>query len=80
MSDYQPIACIEHERLEFAVLRRIPLRLLLRDGRALNGRALDVYTQAGAEWLKLRDPLGTEHVLRLDEIAAVREVHPPESD
>lgn len=83
MSDYQPIACIEHERLEFAVLRRIPLSLLLKDGRTLNGQALDVYTRAGAEWLKLRDALGAEHVLRLDEIAQMREAQeprPPETD
>jgi Rho-binding antiterminator len=73
MSDYQPIACVEHERLEFAVLRRIPLSLLLKDGRTLNGQALDVYTKEGAEWLKLRDALGVEHLLRLDEIASLNE-------
>jgi Rho-binding antiterminator len=73
MNDYQPIACSEHERLEFAVLRRIPLHLLLKDGRGLDGRALDVYAKDGAEWLKLRDALGGEHTLRLDEIAQVRE-------
>lgn len=77
MSDYEPIACVEHERLEFAVLRRIPLSLLLKDGRSLNGQALDVYTKDGAEWLKLRDVLGTEHTVRLDEIAEVREQAPP---
>ncbi len=83
MASYQPIACIEHERLEFAVLRRIPLHLLLKDGRSLDGHALDVYAQGGAEWLKLRDALGHEHILRLDEIAEVREQaasSPPESD
>ena len=73
MSDYQPIACIEHERLEFAVLRRFSIHLFLKDGRSLDGQALDVYTKEGAEWLKLRDPLGVEHVLRLDEIAEMRE-------
>lgn len=73
MSDYQPIACVEHERLEFAVLRRIPLNLLLKDGRSLDGHALDVYTKDGAEWLKLQDALGREHILRLDEIVQVRE-------
>jgi hypothetical protein len=30
-SDYVPIACVEHERLEFAVLRRQRLRLEYRD-------------------------------------------------
>jgi len=83
MADYEPISCMAHEQLEFAVLRRIPLSLLLKDGRTLNGQALDVYAQAGAEWLKLREPQGTEHVLRLDEIAEIREpagASPPESD
>jgi transcriptional antiterminator Rof (Rho-off) len=74
---------MEHERLEFAVLRRIPLSLLLKDGRTLNGQALDVYTKGGGEWLVLREVLGTEHVLRLDEIARVCEQAasaPPDSD
>ncbi|MBT9612620.1 MAG: transcriptional antiterminator, Rof, partial [Burkholderiales bacterium] len=52
--DYQPISCVQHERLEFAVLRRIPLHLKLQDGRELTGLALDVFTQDGAEWLKFR--------------------------
>ena len=73
MSDYQPIACMEHERLEFAVLRRFLIILVLKNGRILNGRALDVYTKEGAEWLKLREVTGTEHILRLDEIARIRE-------
>jgi Rho-binding antiterminator len=83
MPDYQPVSCMQHERLEFAVLRRIPLSLLMKDGRTLNGQALDVYTREGAEWLRLREPVGAEHVLRLDEIAEVREqtdAIQPESD
>jgi Rho-binding antiterminator len=74
MPDYQPIACVEHERLEFAVLRRIPLSVLLKDGRTLQGQALDVYTKEGAEWLDLCDALGKHHTLRLDELAQVREI------
>lgn len=74
MSEYQPIACIEHERLEFAVLRRFLITLLLKDGRVLKGQALDVYTKEGAEWLKLREATGAQHVLRLDEIAEMREL------
>lgn len=45
MPDYQPISCMQHERLELAVLRRIPLKLQLKDGYTLSGRALDVYTR-----------------------------------
>jgi len=66
---YQPISCMQHERLEFAVLRRIPLKLQLANGDALAGMGLDVYTQAGAEWLKFRDATGVEQVIRLDQIA-----------
>jgi len=31
MADYQPIPCIQHERLEFAALRRIPLQMTYFD-------------------------------------------------
>jgi transcriptional antiterminator Rof (Rho-off) len=71
--DYHPISCMQHERLEFAVLRRIPLKLRLASGVALEGLALDVYTQAGAEWLKFRDTAGVERVIRLDQITAFSE-------
>ncbi len=68
MSEYQPISCAQHERLEFAVLRRWSLQLQLKDSRTVYGRALDVYTQAGAEWLKFRDTAGVEEQIRLDQI------------
>ncbi|MEO1765616.1 Rho-binding antiterminator [Thiobacter aerophilum] len=70
---YRPIACADHERLEFAVLRRLPLTLRLLDGRSLSGKALDVFTREGAEWLRLREANGSEHVLRLDEIATIHD-------
>lgn len=73
MSDYQPIACMQHERLELAVLRRLPLQIMLRDERALHGLALDVYTQSGAEWLKFRSAAGVEELIRLDQIASFNE-------
>ena len=72
--DYQPISCMQHERLEFAVLRRIPLKLRLMNGNSLNGLALDVYTRGGAEWLKFRDATGIEQVIRLDQIKSFSEV------
>ncbi|MBI5751202.1 MAG: transcriptional antiterminator, Rof [Hydrogenophilales bacterium] len=65
---------MQHERLEFAVLRRIPLHLKLQDGRELTGLALDVYTKDGAEWLKFRDGADVEETLRLDRIAAFSEL------
>ena len=72
--DYQPIPCEQHERLEFAVPRRIPLHLKLQDGRELTGLALDVFTQDGAEWLKFRDASEVEETLRLDQITAFNEL------
>lgn len=65
---------MQHERLEFAVLRRIPLCLNLQDGRELTGLALDVFTRDGAEWLKFRDGSDVEETLRLDRIAAFNEL------
>lgn len=71
--DYTPISCIDHERLEFAVLRRFPITVSLKDGRNLTGQALDVYARDGAEWLRLREATGAEHVIRLDQIVLLRE-------
>lgn len=74
MADYVPIACVAHERLEFAVLKRQALRLRWRDEAGVEqaGRVmpLDVYTRDGAEWLRLRDESGAEQVVRLDRILA----------
>ena len=62
---YQPIPCVQHERLEFAVPRRIPLRLryLAEDGQVLKATVmpLDIQTRQSGEWLALRfddDSLG----------------------
>lgn len=74
MSDYQPIACMDHERLEFAVLRRQALALQLTDGSHLCGTPLDVYTREGAEWLRFQIEGGSEQVLRLDQIARFTQI------
>lgn len=75
--EYLPIACMQHERLEFSVLRRIPLMLKYR----LEGRhrvekvmPLDVATRDGAEWLKFRHEDGSEEEIRLDRILSFEEV------
>jgi Rho-binding antiterminator len=62
MADYVPIACMAHERLEFAVLRRQYLRLSLSSHTAhpvtnalsLTVLPIDVLTRDQAEWLKYR--------------------------
>lgn len=77
MTDYVPIACIEHERLEFAVLKRRKLHLAWR-GDAGREEAdmlpLDVYTREGAEWLRLGRTDGGEITLRLDQLLEFREI------
>jgi Rho-binding antiterminator len=78
MSDYAPIACIEHERLEFAVLRRQKLVLRLLDA-AGNAHTLivlptDVATREQAEWLTYREDAGVEGVVRLDRILSAKPV------
>lgn len=75
--DYQPIACVQHERLEFSVLRRIPLMLECRlegQGRVEKVMPLDVFTHAGAEWLKFRRKDGSVEEIRLDWILSFEEV------
>lgn len=74
---YIPVACVLHERLEFAVLRRLTLELRWRDASGVytaQVQPLDVVTREGAEWLTLRRPEGEVMHLRLDRIEAVTEM------
>lgn len=73
MEGYQPIACIQHERLEFSVLRRIPL-MLEHSGRKERVLPLDVATRDGAEWLKFRREDGSVEEIRLDRIRSFEEI------
>ena len=78
MSDYQPIPCAEHERLEFSVLRKTPLYLEYRDAGvkiSCTVLPLDVATRKGAEWFKFR-LVDSETVMeiRLDAIVSVSEL------
>ncbi len=72
MSDYVPIPCIEHERLEFAVLRRQKLNLRWKgeDGKERQRTVLptDVGTRDQAEWLTYQESSGAVGVVRLDSI------------
>lgn len=76
MSAYVPIACIEHERLEFAVLRRQKLVLQVLDAsgnaRMLTVLPTDVATRDQAEWLTYRDDSGVLGVVRLDLIQSAK--------
>lgn len=75
--EYLPIACMQHERLEFSVLRRIPLMLKYRvesEHRVEKVMPLDVATRGGAEWLKFRREDGSVEEIRLDRILSFEEV------
>lgn len=76
MAAYVPIACVEHERLEFAVLRRQRLRLdFINEQGMTETRVIlptDVGTREGAEWLNFRTEAGEEKVIRLDRIVAFK--------
>jgi Rho-binding antiterminator len=65
LSDYRPIACAEHERLEFAALTRQWLDVKV-DGEACRLLPRDVYTRDGAEWLLAETESGEQLTLRLD--------------
>jgi Rho-binding antiterminator len=69
LSGYQPISCVNHERLEFAVLKKQWLDVNVLQGEHA-GRwrllPLDVYARDGSEWLEARDASGNAFRLRLD--------------
>lgn len=69
---YQPISCVSHERLEYAVLKRQWLDIKVKQGgHAVRHRLLplDVYAREGVEWLEAQTESGEKLTLRLDWIA-----------
>ena len=66
MSDYRPIACADHERLEFAALTKQWLQVAVDGGTVLRLLPLDVYTRDGAEWLQAQTEAGDVVTFRLD--------------
>lgn len=77
VQDYQSITCMQHERLEFSVLRRIPLIMSYRlNDQDANEKImpLDVVTRDNAEWLKFRREDGSVTEIRLDWILSFDEV------
>jgi Rho-binding antiterminator len=65
---YRRIACVDHERLEYAALTRQWLEVRV-DGATQRLQPLDVYTREGAEWLEARNEAGDVVTLRLDALA-----------
>lgn len=78
MSVYQPVSCVQHEQLEFAVLKRKPLHITYVDRQqqsvSANILPLDVYTEDAAEWLKLQFADGRIEIVRLDALSSVKEL------
>ena len=73
---YQPISCAQHERLEFSVLRKIPLDMCYENTDGLQCRRvlpLDVVTRDGAEWFAFRCENGETVEIRLDAIISFQE-------
>jgi Rho-binding antiterminator len=68
---YQPISCINHERLEFAALKRqwLDIEIPVGETRVLRRLLpLDVYARDGVEWLEARAESGETTTVRLDQI------------
>ena len=66
---YQPISCISHERLEFAVLKRQWLEVRVKQGDYAGQHRLlplDVYAREGVEWLEAQTESGEKLKFRLD--------------
>lgn len=74
MTEYIPIACDLHSEYELAIMQRRSLRLSWRDAQQARYNStvmpLDLYTHAGAEFLRVRDAEHREHDIRLDWISA----------
>lgn len=71
MSDYRPIACADHERLEFAALTRQWLDVNVTAGDHAGRHHVlprDVYTRDGAEWLLAETGSGEKLTVRLDSL------------
>ena len=72
MTDYEPIDCSVHDRLEHFAVRRtlLSIRFASADGteHTRDGRIADLYARDGAEYLRLDD--ATE--VRLDHLREVR--------
>lgn len=71
MSDYVPVACGVHDRLERAVLRKQTLSVVWRDESGAIHQStmvpLDIVTCHGSEYLHYEDAQG-DQALRLDRI------------
>ena len=78
MSDYKPVSCELHSRLELYALRQRPVQLQWRNaaGRIIEQPAtiLDLITRRGEEFVVARLASGAQEEIRLDRIAEAGEL------
>ena len=71
MTDYRPVSCQLHSELELAALRGevITIAVKTEAGPEENrGKAVDLITRAGAEYLLFRHLDGRQQAIRLDRL------------
>ena len=76
MTDYAPIACGVHDRLEHWAVRGEPVAVVWREGdaeRVVEARIVDVVARDGADWVVL----GTGETVRADRLVSVDGVARP---
>ena len=61
------ISCHQHDYIEIACLYRLLLRVKLKSGESIDGRALDTGSRGGREWLQLETVEGLRE-LDLDDL------------
>ena len=69
-SDYTPIACAFHDRLEDAAVRRRTVEVAWREAEAERSATTtvdDVFARAGADWVRL----GTGETVRADRLVSL---------
>ena len=69
-TDYTPIACGFHDRLEDAAVRRRPVELVWHDpqgDRVAETTVDDVFAKDGADWVRL----GTGETVRADRLVSL---------
>lgn len=73
---YQPIACGLHETYQLAAMRQAVVDLSWRTDEDLLQRTRvvveDVFTEAQAEYLRVKTQAGDRYVIRLDRIVEAR--------
>lgn len=73
-TDYTPIACAFHDRLEHWAVRRQPVAVVWREGeaeRSATTEIADVFARDGADWVRLGSgaEVRADRLVRVDGVA-----------